>query len=99
MMDKIIFKPCDDGHGGTLIDIWMNGGWCGSRRTLSQCERFLEKKEETVIDESLPLHDTHIRMQQCFKTFGAKWWYLIFKEIQKREGNEESKGKGNARIH
>jgi hypothetical protein len=93
-MDNLYFKVCDDGHDSVLYDIYINDEWCGSRRTVQQCETFLKTKEEAD-QVDIPLHDNHVRMRKFFLTFGEKWWYAVFKEAVKREHNE---GPSNSRI-
>jgi hypothetical protein len=69
-----------------LFNIYHEGIWSGSRRTERQCEVFMADREEETTQ--LPLLDTHIRMRRTFITFGAGWWYQVWKEIERRERRE-----------
>lgn len=41
---SVILKPVTNKKDGIiLLDIYINGEWCGSRRTYAQCQKFLEK--------------------------------------------------------
>ena len=43
----VILKPVSSKKEGViLLDIYVNGQWCGSRRTLKQCELFLKDRLE-----------------------------------------------------
>jgi hypothetical protein len=61
--------------------------WYGSRRTIRQYQIFMSSKKEELI-EAKPLHDLHIKMRKTFLTFDEKWWYAIFREIERREKTE-----------
>ena len=41
MSEDIILKPVSDKSGVALLDIYIDGKWIGSRRTLKACELFL----------------------------------------------------------
>lgn len=72
-----------------LFNIYDNGVWYGSRRTKRQCEVFMTDRIEEEETVKLPLHDTHVRMWNTLRTFGEKWWFQIWEEIEGRESSEK----------
>jgi hypothetical protein len=86
-LSNVLLKPVTNKKEGVvLLDIEVDGEWCGSRRTYQACVRFISEKKEIEVTKVKP--QSFRKMRQTYRTFGKKWWRQIHKEIERRECSE-----------